>query len=255
MRTRIFDFFRHDIWLLHVREEQFLKARLLKAAKIVLLAVHGFVEDHCPLRASALTLFTLLAIVPVLAMLFGIAKGFGMQERLLEQVPEQESMLQQLLSFAENLLANTQGGLMAGISVVILFVVVIKVISDIEQSFNHIWQIQRGRPLGRKLSDYLSVMILAPVLLIVSGSLTVFVKTQITTFIQRISLPEVGSQAVFYLLNYLPLLIIWGLFSFTLIFMPNTRVSIKSGILAGIVSGSIFQLVQWGWAMSPCRSG
>ena len=249
--ARIFDFFRHDIWLLHVREEQFLKARLLKAAKIVLLAVHGFVEDHCPLRASALTLFTLLAIVPVLAMLFGIAKGFGMQElfreRLLEQVPEQESMLQQLLSFAENLLANTQGGLMAGISVVILFVVVIKVISDIEQSFNHIWQIQRGRPLGRKLSDYLSVMILAPVLLIVSGSLTVFVKMQITTFIQRISLPEVGSQAVFYLLNYLPLLIIWGLFSFTLIFMPNTRVSIKSGILAGIVSGSIFQLVQWGY--------
>jgi len=251
MHTRIIDFFRHDIWLLHGHEQHSLQALLIKVAKILLLAMRGFVQDHCPLRASALTLFTLLAIVPVLAMLFGIAKGFGLQElfrkRLLEQVPEQESMLQQLLSFAENLLANTQGGLMAGISVAILFFVVIKVISDIEQSFNHIWRINRGRSLGRKLSDYLSVMILAPVLLIVAGSLTVFVKTQITTFIQRISLPEFGSQVVFYLLNYLPLLIIWGLFSFTLIFMPNTRVSIKSGILAGIVSGTIFQLAQWAY--------
>jgi len=248
MHTRIIDFFRNDIWLLHDHEQHSLKALLIKTAKIMLLAMRGFVQDHCPLRASALTLFTLLAIVPVLAMLFGIAKGFGLQElfreRLLEQIPEQESMLQQLLSFAENLLVNTQGGLMAGISVGILFFVVIKVISDIEQSFNHIWRINSGRPLGRKLSDYLSVMILAPVLLIVAGSLTVFVKTQITTFIQRISLLEFGSQVVFYLLNYLPLLIIWGLFSFTLIFMPNTRVSIKSGILAGIVSGTIFQLVQ-----------
>jgi membrane protein len=251
MIVKLLNFLKEDIWLTHAHELSSFKAFLIKYVKIFLLAGHGFTEDHCSLRASALTLFTLLSIVPVLAMLFGIAKGFGfqnlLQERLLEQIPQQEEMMLQLVEFAEKLLANTQGGVVAGIGVAVLFFTVIKVISNIEESFNHIWKISKGRPLGRKLSDYLSVMILAPLLLIASGSLSVFVKTQITSLVNAVALPTIGSSAVLYLLNYLSVLIILALFSFIYIFMPNTRVSYKSGLIAGIITGTIYQLVQWGY--------
>ena len=251
MHVKIFNFFKEEIWLIHAHELSPNRAFLLKYAKIFLLAGHGFADDHCSLRASALTLFTLLSIVPVLAMLFGIAKGFGfenlLQERLLEQIPEQEEMMLQLLEFAEKLLANTQGGVVAGIGVAVLFFMVIKVISNIEESFNHIWKVRKGRTVGRKLGDYLAVMVLAPLLLIASGSISVYVKTQVTSIVRAVAMPTVGSSAVFYLLNYLPMLIILVLFSFTFIFMPNTRVNFKSGIIAGIVTGILYQIVQWGY--------
>ena len=251
MHVKIFNFFKEEIWLIHAHELSPNRAFLLKYAKIFLLAGYGFVDDHCPLRASALTLFTLLSIVPVLAMLFGIAKGFGfenlLQERLLEQIPEQEEMMLQLLEFAEKLLANTQGGVVAGIGVAVLFFMVIKVISNIEESFNHIWKVRKGRTVGRKLGDYLAVMVLAPLLLIASGSISVYVKTQVTSIVRAVAMPTVGSSAVFYLLNYLPMLIILVLFSFTFIFIPNTRVNFKSGIIAGIVTGIIYQIVQWAY--------
>ena len=251
MHVKILNFFKEEIWLIHAHELSPNRAFLLKYAKIFLLAGYGFVDDHCSLRASALTLFTLLSIVPVLAMLFGIAKGFGfenlLQERLLEQIPEQEEMMLQLLEFAEKLLANTQGGVVAGIGVAVLFFMVIKVISNIEESFNHIWKVRKGRTVGRKLGDYLAVMVLAPLLLIASGSISVYVKTQVTSIVRAVAMPTVGSSAVFYLLNYLPMLIILVLFSFTFIFMPNTRVNFKSGIIAGIVTGILYQIVQWGY--------
>ena len=251
MHVKILNFFKEEIWLIHAHELSPNRAFLLKYAKIFLLAGYGFVDDHCSLRASALTLFTLLSIVPVLAMLFGIAKGFGfenlLQEQLLEQIPEQEEMMLQLLEFAEKLLANTQGGVVAGIGVAVLFFMVIKVISNIEESFNHIWKVRKGRTVGRKLGDYLAVMVLAPLLLIASGSISVYVKTQVTSIVRAVAMPTVGSSAVFYLLNYLPMLIILVLFSFTFIFMPNTRVNFKSGIIAGIVTGILYQIVQWGY--------
>jgi membrane protein len=196
-------------------------------------------------------MYTVLSIVPIIAMLFGIAKGFGLekmlQQQLVAQIPAQDTMMLRLMAFAENMLANAEGGIVAGMGVMILFWTVIKVIGMIEESFNQIWQIKQGRSLTRKLSDYLSLMLLAPILLIVSSSITVFVSTQLTWIIQHLNIDPTSSSILLYTLNYLPIIIMAILFSFTFMFMPNQKVQWQAGVIAGIVTGIIYQLAQWAY--------
>lgn len=248
MYLNFIKFIQDDIWLLDARHYVAPKSLGIRYLKILLLSIQGFARDLCVLHSSALTLYTLLSIVPVFAMLFGIAKGFGVEtmlkERILEQVPQQDTMIIQVLEFAENMLAGTKGGLVAGIGIVVLFWTVIKVIGNIEESFNAIWKIKRGRGLSRKLSDYLSLMLLAPVLLIVSGSITVFLKTKITWLMTLIPLPDFGTWLVLKALSLSPLVIMSALFTFLFIFMPNCKVGVKPGLIAGILTGIVYQALQ-----------
>ena len=248
MELNLYNFIKEDVWLLHEQKLPLFKATLIKSLKIVILSVQGFSRDLCPLRASALTLYSILSIVPVIAMLFGIAKGFGfetmLEKRLLEQAPDQDTMVLQLISFAQNLLESTKGGLVAGIGVVVLFWTIINVIGNIEESFNFIWKIAKGRSLSRKFSDYLSLMLLAPVLLIASSSITVFLDTKINWLIKVIELPEFGTWLVIRALGLSPLVLMIALFTFTFIFMPNHKINPKAGIIAGIVTGILYDLLQ-----------
>lgn len=251
MFKKITDFFSEGIWIIQENSLNPLQFWAVKMCRILLLSLQGFIKDLCPLRASALTLYTLLSIVPVIALLFGIAKGFGFEKKLrqhlLENISEQDDMMVRLIEFSQNMLANTQGGVVAGIGIVLLFWTVIKVIGNIEESFNHIWKIRHNRTLARKLTDYLSIMMLAPVLMIVSGSITVFVKTQLTWLMQVIHLPAFGTRIVLYALNYSPLVIMGLLFTFIFMFMPNRKIEFKAGLIAGIFTGLMYQCVQWAY--------
>ena len=248
MAFNIISFIKEDLWLLHEQRLPPFKAAIIKTLKIVTLSVQGFSSDLCPLRASALTLYSILSIVPVIAMLFGIAKGFGfetmLEQRLLEQAPDQDAMVMQLISFAQNLLESTKGGVVAGIGIVVLFWTIISVIGNIEESFNYIWKISTGRSISRKFSDYLSLMLLAPVLLIASGSITVFLDTKINWLITVIELPEFGTWLVIKALSLSPLALMIALFTFTFIFMPNHKINYRAGIIAGIFTGIMYHLLQ-----------
>ncbi|MDI1230411.1 MAG: YihY/virulence factor BrkB family protein [Methylobacter sp.] len=249
MTINIIHFIKDDIWLLTEHEFPLLKATFIKSLKIVLLAIQDFMRDLCPLRASALTLYTLLAVVPVIAMLFGIAKGFGLEkmleQQLLEQIPHQDTTVLKLIGFARNLLEKTQGEVIAGIGVVVLLWSVTSMIGNIEDSFNHIWKISKGRPLSRKLSDYIAFMLLGLVLLILSSSITVFLKTKITGLSTVIALPEFGESLLLSALSLSPLLLMISLFSITFIFMPNHKVAAVPGIIAGVVTGVMYHVLQW----------
>ena len=251
MELNLFNFIKEDIWLLHEQKLPLFKGTIIKSLKVVILSVEGFSRDLCPLRASALTLYSILSIVPVIAMLFGIAKGFGLEtileKQLLENAPNQDAMVLQLISFAQNLLDSTKGGVVAGIGIVVLFWTIINVIGNIEESFNFIWKIGKGRSISRKFSDYLSLMLLAPVLLIASSSITVFLKTKITWLITVIQLPEFGTWLVLKALGLSPLVLMTGLFAFTFIFMPNHKINYRAGIIAAIVTGILYHLSQWAY--------
>jgi membrane protein len=251
MKHNVIGFVKEELWLLHEQKLSPFKAAIIKSLKITLLSAQGFTRDLCPLRASALTLYSLLSIVPVIAMLFGVAKGFSfekiLEQRLIEQVPDQEITVLQLISFAQNLLESTKGGVVAGTGIVILFWTITNVIGNIEESFNHIWKIDKGRSISRKFSDYLSLMLLAPIILIVSSSITVFLKVKITWLITIIQLPEFGTRLVISALSLSPLVLMITLFAFTFIFMPNHKISYRAGIIAGVVTGLVFHLLQWAY--------
>jgi membrane protein len=249
MLPKILNFLQTDIWRIRLKDQPKNKSFFIKQLRVILLARRGFDENKCQLRASALTFYTLLSIVPVIAMAFGISKGFGLdkmlEKQLLERIPGQEEVLLQVISFAKTMLENTKGGVIAGIGVALLFWTVIKVLGNIEESFNDIWGIQEKRSLSRRFSDYLSVMLLSPILLVASSGITIFIATQITTITQKFEILGVFAPVIFLIVKFLPYCAIWILFTFIYIFMPNTKVRFKSGIIAGIIAGTVYQIVQW----------
>ena len=249
MLAKIIQFIERDIWRIRLKHLPAAKALLIEHLRILLAAWRGFENHQCQLRASALTFFSLLSIVPIAAMAFGIAKGFDMQtileERLLEKFEGQEEVLAKVFDFAHTLLANTKGGVVAGVGVAVLFWTIIKVLGNIESSLNAIWGIKKARSLSQKATDYLSVMLISPILLVVSGSATIFIASQVTFITQKIALLGALSTVVSFILKFLPYSIMWALFTFIYIFMPNTKVNFKSGLFAGIIAGTIYQTVQW----------
>jgi membrane protein len=191
----------------------------------------------------------MISIVPVAAMAFGIAKGFGFEKMLEEQLRDklagQEDILANVIQFSHSLLQNTQGGVIAGIGLILLFWSVLQVLGQIENSFNDIWGIKQQRTIGRKFGDYLSLMLICPVLIILSGSVTVFVTTQVTLITEKVALLGDLRFLVFLLLKLLPYTLLWGLFTFLYVFMPNTKVRFSSSLLAGVITGTIYQVLQW----------
>lgn len=244
-------FAKQDIWRIRRTELPPGKSFFITLLRVLILSVRGFDEDKCQLRASALTFYSLISIVPVAAMAFGIAKGFGFEKMLETQLRSKlaghEEVFNNVVRFSHSLLENTKGGLLAGVGLIVLFWAVIKVLGQIEDSLNDIWGIKEQRPLGRKFSDYLSIMLICPVLVILSSSVTVFITTQVNLVMEKITLLGVFSPLVFLLLKLLPFALLWGLFTFIYLFMPNTKVRITSGLLAGVIAGTIFQLLQWGY--------
>jgi len=242
-----------DIWRIRLEDLPFGKSFLIRQLRIFLLALRGFDEDKCFFRASSLTFNTLLSIVPVAAILFGIAKGFGFESRLkielLDKFPgeAQQEVLWKVVDFAESLLEATKGGVIAGIGLVILFWTVINVLSQIEASLNDIWEIKESRTWGRKFSDYLAIMLISPLLIIMSSSVTVFITTQVTQLTERIKLLGIISPLLFLSFKLIPYVLIWILFTIIYVLMPNTKVNLRAGIVAGIIAGTIFQIAQWAY--------
>jgi membrane protein len=228
--SKFFAFIRIDIWRIRLDDLPFGKSFLIKQLRIIILAFRGYNEDRCLLRASSLTFYTLLSIVPVAAMFFGVAKGFGFERRLEDQLferfPGQEEVLSQVIHFSNSLLEQTRGGLIAGIGLLVLFWSVLKVLGHIEMAFNDIWEIKKQRSWGRKFSDYLSIMLISPILVLMSGSATVFITTQVV------------------FLKFTPYVLIWALFTILYIIMPNTKVHFKAGLLGGVVAGTLYQIAQ-----------
>ena len=246
--TKFFAFLRVDIWRIRLADLPFGKSLLLRQLRIILLAIRSYDEDRCLLRASSLTFYTLLSVVPIVAMFFGVAKGFGFEKRLetelFDKFPGQEEVLSQVINFANSLLEQTRGGLIAGIGLLVLFWSVLKVLSHIEMAFNDIWEIKEDRSWGRKFSDYLSIMLTAPILILMSGSVTVFITTRVTQITQEVALLGALSPLISFLLKFIPYVLIWIVFTILYVIMPNTRVSFKAGFLGGVVAGTLYQLAQ-----------
>jgi membrane protein len=249
MISKVFNFLKTDIWRIRLKSYPRSKSFFLRQLRIILLAVRGFDEDKCSFRASALTFYSLLSVVPVIAMMFGVARGFGLEKRveteILTSMKGQDEVAKKIIDFANSLLENASGGFIAGIGVAFLFWTIIKVLSNIEHSFNDIWGVKTPRSIGRKFSDYLSMMLVCPFLLVLASSATVAISSQVTVIMQKFYIFRALGPFIMILLKLLPYFTIWITFTFVFIFMPNTKVKLKYGFLAGIVAGTFFQIAQY----------
>lgn len=251
-RAKIRNFVTHDVW--HVKLDKFPKWQrgMIKILRVSILAVKDFVRKNLALRASALTLYSLLSIVPVVAMIFGIAQGFGLQEYLDSQLKNilvgQPEVLENVMNYAHNLLGSTKGGVIAGLGFVLLLWSVLQVLSNIEEAFNSIWDVQKPRTMARQFTDYLSMMLVAPIFIVISGAANIYITTQVQNILIHLSfLGPAITELIIISLQVLPYITTSVLFFILYLVMPNTRVKPRAALTAGIIAGCVFQLFQWAY--------
>ena len=235
-----------SVKLWHIRIDKVDKTQgfFLRQLRIFSLAINGFNEDKCLTKATALTFYTLFSIVPILALAFAISKGFGLEKNLQEMIsgnyPEYKEVLDQAFVSAGKLLSTAKGGVIAGFGIVLLLWSVLKLLVSIEDNFNEIWEIKKGRTWLRKLTDYLTVMLIGPVFLIVAGGLTVAIQTKVGSI-------EILGYASTILIKLIAYSLIVAVFMFLYIILPNTKVNFRSAVVAAVISTILFELLQWAY--------
>lgn len=241
--SSIFHFITEDIWKLDFRKLSPIRAFFLKQARILLIVLRKFSHDRLTVRASALVYATLLSIVPLLAVMFSLLKGFGYHNELR---PALEEILKPLGQQAIDLIVPTIVGFVENASVAALGAVgflifllsSISIVNHMERSFNDIWQIEKTRSLKRKFGDYLGVLIMGPVL-----AITVLA---ITASLQNYALVRTISEnpLIQVLANWAtPYITSWVVFTFLLMFIPNTRVRFVSALYGALIAGTLWQLM------------
>ena len=223
-------FLTDGIWRVTEDEVTPLQQRLYACIKVVSLSIKQFDVDRITERASALTYSTLLSIIPILAILFAIARGFGFDSLVESQfrsgVASQQAEL--IISWINSYLEHAQSGIFIGVGLVVLLWTVLILTDTIERSFNAIWQVKRPRSVMRKITDYFSMILLLPILIVVSSGLGIFMSTYIKDMVRLI-----------------PYVLTWSMFTALFIFIPNTKVKFSHAWLPGIIAGSAFQAFQY----------
>lgn len=237
-------FFTQDIWRITGTEISKTRRFFYNSIKTLIVAVRGFTEDNLQVKASALVYYTLFAIVPVLALIFAIGRGFGFQDLIVNAISKQFSVqsgvLPYILDFVENYLERVQGGLFVGVGIAVLLWSVMSGFRQIELIFNDIWQVKKGRSLVVQFSTYFSLMLIVPIFIVASSGLSIFVATKLGA----VSGAGLLSPLLNSLIKFSPFFINWLLFTGIFIVVPNTRVRFMPAFMAGVFTGTFFQLFQ-----------
>jgi membrane protein len=225
--------------------------RLLSSfIKIAFLVGRDFIENLVKLQAMALAFKTLLSIAPLLAVIFSILKGFGVHNRIEPVLAEALAPLgergQEVTSHLIGFVDKMSAGALGSVGVVTLFITVLSLMSTIEQAFNTIWRVRFPRKLARRFSDYLSVLLVGPVL--VFAALTITATLQSNSFVRTLLALEPFGTVMLIMLRIVPYVTLWGAFTFSYLFIPNTRVRLRSALIGGLVAAILWQTVGWGFA-------
>lgn len=209
--------------------------------KTLNLSVRCFLNEQLQQRAAALTFHSMLSVVPALVVLIAISRGFGfytaLENLLYDSIPAQRSALQYAFTFVDAYMEQMHNGIFVGIGLILLLWALITLLSNIENTFNDLWNVP-NRKLARRITDYMAVFILIPILLIASSGMSLFVNTLLDKLPYFSSLGQYTMQFSSYVLA-------WLLFAATYKLLPNTKVKIKHALVSGIICGTAFNLFQW----------
>ncbi len=224
--------------------------------KITVMVAQDFIEHLVKLQAMALSFKTLLSLAPLLAVIFSLLKAFGVHNRLEPALAEALDPLGEkgreitvyLISFVDKMSAGALGS----IGFVALFLTVLSLMGTIEDAFNHIWRVKSPRSLARRFSDYLSAILVGPVLVFTAVTITATLQNH--AVVRSLTSLQALGAVILALLQVLPYLTLWGAFTFVYMFIPNTRVKLQSAIIGGLVAALLWQTVGWGFAVFVASS-
>ncbi|MFN5183503.1 MAG: YhjD/YihY/BrkB family envelope integrity protein [Bacteroidota bacterium] len=251
MGKRLLHFLQKDLWSIRLDKESGRKYFFIKQLRIFLLALKGFKDDKCVLNATALTYYTVFSVVPVIALTFAIAKGFNFEEDLKKQIldkfSEHQGAVNSALEYAHNMLENAKGGVIAGVGILLLIFSVVRLLASIEDAFNDIWQINKGRTWIRKFTDYTTILIVSPILILLSGSINVIIASKFSEILNYMGLTEESTFLVTLLLRTVSFLLLFLMFTFMYMVIPNTKVDFKAALKAAFYATILFEIVKWAY--------
>lgn len=241
----LWKFLTYDIWRITEDEVTSTTFSLYNIIKTIYLCITRFTKDRLINKASALTYSTLLAIVPILAILFAIARGFGFDNLMESQIATgfggQSQTTDIIFSFVDSYLSQAKSGIFIGVGLIMLLWTVLNLINNMEITFNRIWQVKKARSMYRKITDYFSMLLLMPILIVVSGGLSIFMSTIVKDMESFTILAPIGK----FLIRLIPFALTWVMFTLLYIFMPNTKVKFRHAMVSGILAGSAYQAFQF----------
>ncbi len=238
-------FLQDDIW--RVTDDEVSKSQgfFYNAIKIATLSVREFSQGRILNKASALTFNTLLSSIPILAILFAIARGFGFSNLLEMQfrssLEGQSEAAETVLGLIDSYLVHAKSGIFIGVGLVMLFGTTLSLTNNIERTFNYIWQVKKPRTLYRKTTDYFSILLLLPLLIVLSSGISIFMSTAMKSMEDFALLAPIMK----FLVRLVPFILTSAMFTGAFIFIPNTKVKFRYALVPGILSGVAFQAFQY----------
>lgn len=241
----LWKFLTYDIW--RITEDEVTKTTfsLYNIIKTIYLCITRFTKDRLANKAAALTYSTLIALIPILALVFAIARGFGFDNIIEQQIQEGLGGMGEtstvILETVNTYLSQTKNGVFIGVGLILLLYSVLNLINSMEITFNRIWQVKKARSMYRRITDYCSMLLLIPVLLVLSGGLSIFTTTVLKHIDDYALLAPIGK----FFIRLIPFVLTWCMFTALYIFMPNTKVKFKHALVSGILAGTAYQFFQF----------
>lgn len=241
--NRIRTFFLAELWRSDLQELSPARRYSYTILRLLFVLVRDFSGGELNLRAMSLVYTTLLSMVPLLAVSFSVLKAFGVHNQIepvlmnfVEPLGEEgKDIVVSVLGFVENM----KVGVLGSVGMALLIYTVISLIQKIEHAFNFVWHTKGTRSLSRRFSDYLSVILVGPVLVFSAIGMTASVMN--TTLVQKIIAIEPFGSVVVFAGKLIPYLFIIAAFAFVYMFVPNTRVRFKSALVGAMVGGILWQ--------------
>jgi membrane protein len=253
LKARVFDL----IWEDEISEGPRFKGLTRFLVRIVFRVIQDFIKNLVNLEAMALAFKTLLSLAPLLAVIFSLLKGFGVHNRmepmLLELLAPLGEKGKEVTAYLIGFVDKMSAGALGSVGLVTLFITVLSLMGTIEDAFNRIWHVKAPRKLARRFSDYSSVIVVGPVLVV--AALTITATLQSNIFVQKMISLEPFGTLILTLLTFVPYLTLWGAFTFIYAFIPNTRVKLTSALIGGLVAAVLWQTVGWGFTVFVASSG
>ena len=208
------------------------------------LTIRFFTEKRVMTQASALTYSTLLAIVPMLAVVFAIARGFGYNKYIemwfRELLASQPQVADTIVTFVNSYLIHTKSGIFLGVGLIFMLYTVLMLVNNVEETFNQIWQVNNSRPIIRSFANYLAMFFLFPIIIVISTGLSLFMETVADKMDDIVILEPIINK----LISFSPSMLMSLLFIFLYVYMPNTKVRFSCAIIPGILAGIAMNLLQ-----------
>ena len=244
--SEIIKFVRYDMWRRTATEFDGFFQRLGYAViRTIVLVARGFTSKNLNDTAKSLTFSLLFAIVPILAMVLAVAKGFNVADVIETQLNDsflgETNMVPTIMEMVERYLDTAQGGVFIGIGILILLWAVYSFFQSVETSFNRIWNVRNSRSILRQFTTYIAIVVLIPVLIVCSAGINIFVHSTVEGILHDTALHHFFHTSGAQLLQFV---ICWLLFTWMYMAIPNTKVRFTSAVIPGVLMGTLFQLLQ-----------